>query len=81
MNALNRFLQFSPILMRRLMTFSRYEQNVEKIMAIDKIIIHPKYNWQQALNRDMALLHLRRPVMLTNEIHPICLPNKAVARL
>uniref|UniRef100_A0A3Q3WIL6 Prothrombin n=1 Tax=Mola mola TaxID=94237 RepID=A0A3Q3WIL6_MOLML len=60
---------------------ARYEQNVERIMAIDKIIIHPKYNWREALNRDIALLHLRRPVTLSNEIHPICLPNKAVARM
>ncbi|XP_072235298.1 prothrombin [Leuresthes tenuis] len=59
---------------------AKFERGIEKIVAIDEIIVHPKYNWKENLNRDIALLHLRRPVTFTNEIHPICLPSKEVAR-
>lgn len=51
---------------------------MEKIVAIDEIIIHPKYNWKENLNRDIALLHMKKPVTFTNEIHPICLPTKNI---
>ncbi|KAK2857204.1 hypothetical protein Q5P01_005939 [Channa striata] len=59
---------------------AKFERGIEKIVAIDEIIVHPKYNWRENLNRDIALLHLRRPVTFTNEIHPICLPTKQVAQ-
>uniref|UniRef100_A0A4W6FRT1 Prothrombin n=1 Tax=Lates calcarifer TaxID=8187 RepID=A0A4W6FRT1_LATCA len=59
---------------------TQFEQGVEKIVAIDDIIVHPKYNWKENLNRDIALLHLRRPVPFTNEIFPVCLPNRKVAQ-
>nr|XP_019969401.1 PREDICTED: prothrombin [Paralichthys olivaceus] len=57
-----------------------YERGIEKIVAIDKIIVHPKYNWKENLNRDIALLHMRRPVPFTDKIFPICLPSKRVAQ-
>uniref|UniRef100_A0A669CMX7 trypsin n=1 Tax=Oreochromis niloticus TaxID=8128 RepID=A0A669CMX7_ORENI len=57
-----------------------FERNIEKIVAIDEIIVHPKYNWKENLNRDIALLHMRRPVIFTDRIHPICLPSKTVAK-
>lgn len=60
---------------------TEFERTIEKIVAIDKIIVHPKYNWKENLNRDIALLHLRRPVLLSDRIHPICLPTKKVVRL
>ncbi|XP_031175699.1 prothrombin [Sander lucioperca] len=56
-----------------------FERGQEKIVAISEIIVHPKYNWKENLNRDIALLHLRRPVEFTDRIHPICLPSKKVA--
>uniref|UniRef100_A0A3Q1JG72 Prothrombin n=1 Tax=Anabas testudineus TaxID=64144 RepID=A0A3Q1JG72_ANATE len=59
---------------------AKFERGTEKIVAIDEIIVHPKYNWKENLNRDIALLHLRRPVTFTNEIAPICLPTKQVAQ-
>uniref|UniRef100_A0AAQ5X7G8 Prothrombin n=1 Tax=Amphiprion ocellaris TaxID=80972 RepID=A0AAQ5X7G8_AMPOC len=59
---------------------AKFERGVEKIVAIDEIIVHPKYNWKENLNRDIALLHMRRPVVFTDEIHPVCLPNKKVAK-
>ncbi|XP_068612481.1 prothrombin [Brachionichthys hirsutus] len=59
---------------------AKFESRTEKIVAIDRIIVHPKYNWRENLNRDIALLHLRRPVTFTDQIHPICLPSKEVAK-
>jgi len=58
----------------------RYERGIEKIVAIDEIIVHPKYNWKENLNRDIALLHMKKPAVFTNEIHPICLPTKSIAK-
>ncbi|KAF6734885.1 Prothrombin [Oryzias melastigma] len=59
---------------------AKFERGVEKIVAIDEIIVHPKYNWRQNLNRDIALLHLKRPIIFSDEIYPVCLPSKQVAR-
>lgn len=59
---------------------AKFERGIEKIVAIDEIIVHPKYNWKVNLNRDIALLHMRRPVTFTDEIHPVCLPSKKVAK-
>lgn len=59
---------------------AKFERGVEKIVAIDNIIVHPKYNWKENLNRDIALLHMKRPITFSNEIHPICLPSKDVAK-
>ncbi|XP_073318778.1 prothrombin [Pagrus major] len=59
---------------------AQFERGIEKIVAIDEIIVHPKYNWKENLNRDIALLHMRRPVTFTNEIFPVCLPSKKIAR-
>uniref|UniRef100_A0A671UFW5 Prothrombin n=1 Tax=Sparus aurata TaxID=8175 RepID=A0A671UFW5_SPAAU len=59
---------------------AKFERDTEKIVAIDEIIVHPKYNWKENLNRDIALLHMRRPVTFTDEIYPVCLPSKKVAR-
>uniref|UniRef100_A0A3Q3Q1C0 Prothrombin n=2 Tax=Monopterus albus TaxID=43700 RepID=A0A3Q3Q1C0_MONAL len=59
---------------------AKFERGIEMIVAIDKIIVHPRYNWKENLNRDIALLHMRRPVRFTDEIFPICLPTKEVAQ-
>ncbi|KAM9334231.1 prothrombin [Symphorus nematophorus] len=58
-----------------------FEHGNEKIVAINEIIVHPKYNWKENLNRDIALLRLRRPIEFSSRIHPVCLPDKRVARL
>lgn len=58
---------------------AKFERGIEKIVAIDEIIVHPKYDWKTNLNRDIALLHMRKPVIFTDEIHPVCLPSKTVA--
>lgn len=63
------------------MKFSRYEQNIERIMAIDIIIIHPKYNWMENLNRDIALLHVKQSIPFTDVIHPVCLPTRKVTKM
>ncbi|XP_062270995.1 LOW QUALITY PROTEIN: prothrombin-like, partial [Scomber scombrus] len=59
---------------------AKFERGTEKIVAIDEIIVHPKYNWRENLNRDIALLHMRRPIVFSDEIHPVCLPSKKVAK-
>ncbi|XP_020482037.1 prothrombin [Labrus bergylta] len=59
----------------------KYEKGTEKIVALSQIIVHPRYNWKENLNRDIALLQLRRPIAFSNEIHPICLPSKKVAKM
>ena len=63
-----------------LLTPLRFERNTEKIVAIDDIIVHPKYNWKENLDRDIALLHLRKAISFTDVIHPICLPTKKIAK-
>ncbi|RXM33286.1 Prothrombin [Acipenser ruthenus] len=59
---------------------AKFEKQTEKIVALDEIILHPKYNWKENLDRDIALLHLRKPLTFTENIAPICLPTKAVAK-
>ncbi|KAM3585382.1 uncharacterized protein V6R79_016416 [Siganus canaliculatus] len=59
---------------------AEFERATERIVAIDKIIVHPKYDWKVNLNRDIALLHMRRPVTFSTHIHPVCLPNKKLAK-
>ncbi|KAJ8252028.1 hypothetical protein COCON_G00213400 [Conger conger] len=59
---------------------ARFERDTEKIVAIDKIIVHPKYNWKENLNRDIALLHLRKAITFSDVIHPICLPTKKIVK-
>ncbi|KAI3366194.1 hypothetical protein L3Q82_010012 [Scortum barcoo] len=59
---------------------AKFEQGTERIVAISEIIVHPKYNWKENLDRDIALLKMRRPITFSNEIHPVCLPNKKVAK-
>lgn len=57
----------------------RYERKVEKISMLDKIYIHPRYNWKENLDRDIALLKLKRPIEFSEYIHPVCLPDKETA--
>ncbi|XP_049426364.1 prothrombin [Epinephelus fuscoguttatus] len=59
---------------------AKFERGTEKIVAITEIIVHPKYNWRENLNRDIALLHMRRPITFTDEIFPVCLPSRKVAK-
>ncbi|XP_078457821.1 prothrombin [Lampetra planeri] len=56
-----------------------YEKDREKISNVDKIIIHSKYNWKENMERDIALLHLEKPITFTKYIVPICLPTRDVA--
>ncbi|NP_001279424.1 prothrombin precursor [Callorhinchus milii] len=55
-----------------------YEKLTEKIVAIDKILIHPLYNWKTNLDRDIALLHLKKPIEFTDYISPVCLPSRKI---
>ncbi|XP_036747755.1 prothrombin isoform X1 [Manis pentadactyla] len=55
---------------------TRYERSIEKISMLEKIYIHPRYNWRENLDRDIALLKLKKPITFSNYIHPVCLPDK-----
>lgn len=46
---------------------------------LEKIYIHPRYNWRENLDRDIALLKLRKPITFSDYIHPVCLPDKETA--
>lgn len=46
---------------------------------LEKIHIHPRYNWRDMLDRDIALLKLKKPIAFTDYIHPVCLPDKQTA--
>ncbi|XP_027693546.1 prothrombin, partial [Vombatus ursinus] len=59
---------------------SKYERHMEKIAKLEKILIHPKYNWKENLDRDIALLKLKQPITFTDYIHPVCLPSKDVVQ-
>ncbi|XP_075404469.1 prothrombin [Tenrec ecaudatus] len=58
---------------------TRYERGIEKISMLEKIIIHPRYNWKENLDRDIALLKLKKPIIFSDHIHPVCLPDKETA--
>ncbi|KAM7086817.1 prothrombin [Molossus nigricans] len=58
---------------------TRYERGIEKISMLEKIYIHPRYNWRDTLDRDIALLKLKKPITFSNYIHPVCLPDKETA--
>lgn len=58
---------------------TKYERNIEKISMLERIIIHPRYNWKENLDRDIALLKLKKPIIFSNYIHPVCLPDKETA--
>ncbi|XP_004436980.1 PREDICTED: prothrombin [Ceratotherium simum simum] len=58
---------------------TRYERSVEKISMLEKIYIHPRYNWKENLDRDIALLRLRKPITFSDYIQPVCLPDKETA--
>lgn len=62
------------------LVISRYERSMEKIATVDKILIHPKYNWKENLDRDIALMRLKKPVLFSNYIQPICLPTKEIVQ-
>ncbi|XP_004682912.1 PREDICTED: prothrombin [Condylura cristata] len=58
---------------------TRYERGIEKISMLERIIIHPRYNWRENLDRDIALLKLKKPITFSDYIHPVCLPDKETA--
>ncbi|XP_016002197.1 prothrombin [Rousettus aegyptiacus] len=58
---------------------TRYERGIEKISMLEKVYIHPRYNWRDILDRDIALLKLKKPISFSDYIHPVCLPDRQTA--
>lgn len=46
---------------------------------LEKIYIHPRYNWRENLDRDIALMKLKRPITFSDYIYPVCLPDRETA--
>uniref|UniRef100_A0A8D0G9D0 Prothrombin n=1 Tax=Sphenodon punctatus TaxID=8508 RepID=A0A8D0G9D0_SPHPU len=59
---------------------TKYERATERIALVDKIILHPKYNWKENLDRDIALMRLKKPINFSNYIHSVCLPTKEIVQ-
>ncbi|XP_075044287.1 prothrombin [Mixophyes fleayi] len=59
---------------------TKYERTTERILQLERIIVHSKYNWKENLDRDIALLQLKKPLTFTNYIHPVCLPTMEIAQ-
>ncbi|KAM3918154.1 prothrombin isoform 2-T2 [Leptodactylus fuscus] len=59
---------------------AKYEKATERILQLEQIIVHPQYNWKENLNRDIALMRLKKPLTFTNYIHPVCLPTKEIVQ-
>ncbi|XP_063800610.1 prothrombin [Pseudophryne corroboree] len=59
---------------------TKYERATEKILQLERIIVHSKYNWKENLDRDIALMQLKKPLSFTNYIHPVCLPTLEIAQ-
>lgn len=58
----------------------KYEKPDERILQLLRIVVHQKYNWKENLDRDIALMQLKRPLTFTNYIHPVCLPTKEIVQ-
>ncbi|KAG5284664.1 hypothetical protein AALO_G00029140 [Alosa alosa] len=55
----------------------RVTEKSERDHEVDDVILHPSYNAKKSLyNHDIALLHLRDPVIFSDYIIPICLGTK-----
>ncbi|CAH2325951.1 prothrombin [Pelobates cultripes] len=59
---------------------TKYERKIEVIALLERIIVHPKYNWKENLDRDIALMQLKKPVSFSDYIHPVCLPTKEIVQ-
>ncbi|XP_044768465.1 prothrombin-like [Neomonachus schauinslandi] len=46
---------------------------------LEKIYIQPRYNWRENLDRNIALLRLKKPITFSNYIYPVCLPDEEIA--
>jgi len=52
---------------------TRIDEPGEKVIEIEEVHIHPKFNYTLSIN-DIALLKLKTPVQFTDHVSPICLP-------
>ncbi|CDW54198.1 transmembrane protease serine 9 [Trichuris trichiura] len=54
----------------------RHADKEGEMIAVEKVYFHPKYN-PLTLERDAALLKLKRKVKMSDKISPVCLPRSA----
>ena len=45
---------------------------------MEKIFIHPDYNYPSVINNDIAVLKLQTPIQFNKYVSPVCLPDNDV---
>ncbi|KAF3686527.1 Haptoglobin Zonulin Haptoglobin alpha chain Haptoglobin beta chain [Channa argus] len=54
----------------------RAEANASKEHAVQKVVLHPGFQNQSDWDNDLALIQLREPVVMSDKVTPIPLPEK-----
>ncbi|XP_044303666.1 serine protease 27-like, partial [Varanus komodoensis] len=49
-----------------------------KLFNVSKIILHPNYTQEEDLTGDIALVKLPSPLIFTDYVRPVCLPDSSV---
>ena len=53
-------------------------EGTEKEYQVEKIFIHPDYNYPSVINNDIAVLKLQSPIQFNKYVSPVCLPDNDV---
>jgi len=53
-------------------------EGTEKEYQVEKIFIHPDYNYPSVINNDIAVLKLQTPIQFNKYVSPVCLPDNDV---
>ncbi|KAI3377581.1 hypothetical protein L3Q82_008745 [Scortum barcoo] len=51
------------------------EANTSKEVAVEKVVLHPRFQNQSDWDNDLALIQLKEPVAMSNKVTPIPLPE------
>jgi hypothetical protein len=49
-----------------------------KQVGVAWVLPHPTYSWKEAASADIALVRLKTPILFSERILPICLPDSSV---
>ena len=50
----------------------------EKEYRVKRIFQHPSYQRPTAINNDIAVFELEKPIQFSKYVQPVCLPDKSV---
>ncbi|XP_070688679.1 haptoglobin [Pempheris klunzingeri] len=66
-----------PVIPKVYLGISRREEaNASKEVAVGKVILHPGFQNQSEWDNDLALIQLKAPVVMSNKVTPIPLPER-----